>query len=188
MVASAGGAMLLKSIDASGNIKDGDSVANIFMQATKEVGEPNVVQIITDNASNYKAAGLSIETKFPHIFWTPCVVHSLNLALKSICAPNEKSLHYSKFKWIADLVNDMNTIRNFILNHSMALAIFNNYSKLTLLKVAETRFASHLVMAKRLKEVKPSPKKMVMDANWRVWRRWKFDNRDKSSRGKTMYC
>ena len=83
------------------------------MQAITEVGEANVVQIITDNASNYKAAGMSIETKFPHIFWTPCVVHSLNLALKSICAPNEKSLHYSKFKWIVDFVNDMHTIRNF---------------------------------------------------------------------------
>jgi len=28
---------------------------------------------------------MHIETKFPSIYWTPCVVHTLNLALKNIC-------------------------------------------------------------------------------------------------------
>ena len=87
MAASSGRAMFLKAIDASGNIKDAKYVANLFIQVIKDLGEANVVQIVTDNASNYKAAGLSIEGKYPHIFWTPCVVHSLNLALKSICEP-----------------------------------------------------------------------------------------------------
>ncbi|KAL7174722.1 hypothetical protein ACSBR2_033876 [Camellia fascicularis] len=61
-------------------------------------------------------------------------------------------------------------IRNFILNHSMALSIFNEYSVLRLLSVAKTRFASNIIMALRLREVKTSLEKMVMDANWKIHR------------------
>ncbi|KAH7575229.1 hypothetical protein JRO89_XS02G0066300 [Xanthoceras sorbifolium] len=48
----------------------------------------NVVQVIADNAAACKAAGLLVEAKFQHIFWTPCVVHTLNLALKNIFSPS----------------------------------------------------------------------------------------------------
>ncbi|KAL7189687.1 hypothetical protein ACSBR1_039348 [Camellia fascicularis] len=138
MAASVGGAMFVKAIDASGNIKDVDYVANIFLSVIEEIGKQKIVQIVTDNGSNFKAAGLTIENKYPHIFWTPCVVHSLNLALK--------------------------------MNHSLPNAIFKSYSNLELLRVAETRFASHIVMAKRLKEVKPTLEKMVMDAGWKIYK------------------
>ena len=33
-----------------------------------------------------KSAGALIEGEYLKIFWTPCVVHTLNLALKNICA------------------------------------------------------------------------------------------------------
>ena len=33
-----------------------------------------------------KSAGALIEGEYPKIFWTPCVLHTLNLALKNICA------------------------------------------------------------------------------------------------------
>ncbi|CAL5412651.1 unnamed protein product [Camellia sinensis] len=170
MAASVGGAMFVKAIDASGNIKDADYVANIFLSVIEEIGKENIVQIVTDNGSNFKVAGLKIENKYPHIFWTPCVVHSLNLALKSMCEPPQNSSQHSACKWIANLVTDLHNIRNFIVNHSLPNAIFKSYSNLELLRVAETRFASHIVMAKRLKEVKPALEKMVMDAGWKIYR------------------
>ena len=46
----------------------------------------NVVQVITDNAKNCAGAGALVHQMYPHIFWTPCVVHTLNLALQNICA------------------------------------------------------------------------------------------------------
>ena len=48
----------------------------------KEIGPQNFIQIITDNASSCKAAGAIKESKCPHIFWTPYLVHTLNLALE----------------------------------------------------------------------------------------------------------
>lgn len=71
MAASAGGAMFLKAIDASGIIKDGEYVSSLFKEAIKEVGVSYVVQIIKDNASNYKSVGSMIESRYPHIFWIP---------------------------------------------------------------------------------------------------------------------
>ncbi|XP_028060347.1 uncharacterized protein LOC114263958 [Camellia sinensis] len=144
MASSAGGAMFVKAIDSSGIVKDGEYVASLFIKAIKEVGEANVVQIVTDNTSNYKHARLSIENKYPHIFWTPCVVHSLNLALKSICTPPDKATQYDQCKWISDLVFQVQNI--------------------------QTRFASNIIMAIRLREVKTSLEKMVMDANWKIYR------------------
>lgn len=56
------------------------------------------------------------------------------------------------------------------MHHSLPNAIFKSYSNLELLRVAETRFASHIVMAKHLKEVKPALEKMVMDAEWKIYK------------------
>ena len=41
-----------------------------------------------------------------------------------------------------EISNDSLIINNFIMNHSMRLAMLNDYSKMNLLTVAETRFAS----------------------------------------------
>ena len=57
-----------------------------MMDVIMEVGHSNIVQIVTDNAHVCKATGLIIEAEFPSIYWTPCVVHTLNLTSKNICA------------------------------------------------------------------------------------------------------
>jgi len=54
--------------------------------AIMEVGPNNVVQIIINNAIVWKVVGILIELEFPSNYWTPCVVHTLNLALNNICA------------------------------------------------------------------------------------------------------
>ena len=72
------------------------------------------MQIITDNAPVCKAVGMIVEAKYPQIFWTPCIVHSLNLALKSIA---------SDVIWMRILIDDACHIRNFVQNHNNALII-----------------------------------------------------------------
>ena len=162
--------MFLKSVNTNGIRKDAEYVASVFLDAMEEVGAQHVVQIVTDNAANYKAAGEIIESKHPHIFWTPCVVHGINLALKSICELAERSGHYQNCKWILQILDDVQDIRNFIVNHNLALSIFTSHSDLTLLRVAETRFASHLIMARRFRKVYTALQKMVMDVKWRAYR------------------
>jgi len=67
-------------------------------------------------------------------------VHTLNLALKNIFAAKNteaNTVAYTQCSWITDVSNDVLIINNFIMNHSMRLAMFNTYSKMKLLAVAE---------------------------------------------------
>ena len=146
MASSSGGPMFLNSINSSGIGKDGEYIANLFIEAIENVGSNNVVQVITDNASNMKLVGTTVEQKYPHIFWTPCVVHCLNLALKSMCQPSEKSPHFTNCKWILELLSEVSNLKNFVVNHDMAHALFQKHLDLCLLKAGETRFASHITM------------------------------------------
>jgi hypothetical protein len=59
----------------------------------KIIEQENVVQIVTDNGSNFKKAWkmLSREaTEYKHIVWQPCLAHTINLMLKDI----EKWAHH----------------------------------------------------------------------------------------------
>jgi hypothetical protein len=48
------------------------------------VGENNVVQVITDNSSNYKKACCYLTNEYLHNAWHPCLTHIINLMLKTI--------------------------------------------------------------------------------------------------------
>jgi hypothetical protein len=81
---SSSGPYFVREIDASEEEKNVEWIAGNFPEAIEIMGPSNMVQVITDNACSCKAVGVIIEVLYDHIFWTPCVVHSLNLAFKSI--------------------------------------------------------------------------------------------------------
>ena len=56
LVNSPRGTMFMKSIDASSMVKMRDKLFELLDSWVEEVGEANIVQVITDNASNYVAA------------------------------------------------------------------------------------------------------------------------------------
>eukprot|EP01018_Ginkgo_biloba_P023549 Gb_28141 [translate_table: standard] len=129
------GSMFLNAVDCNGELKDATFIANILIDAIESVGLSNVVQVITDNARVCKVARLLVEARYENIFWTPCVVHSLNLILKKI----------DKIEWIK-ITDEAKEIEMLITNHHMAQAIYRQFTCLELLKVAETQFASHFIM------------------------------------------
>jgi hypothetical protein len=55
------GSMFLYAEDFSGLEKTGDNIAQFLLKAIDEIGPSNVLQVVTDNASNCKAAGREIE-------------------------------------------------------------------------------------------------------------------------------
>ena len=83
-----------------------------------------------------KSAGALIEGEYPKIFWTPCVVHTLNLALKNICAAKnieKNEVTYEECSWITRIADDASFIRVFIMNYSMRLVMFYEFCPLKLL-------------------------------------------------------
>ncbi|KAJ9556720.1 hypothetical protein OSB04_011334 [Centaurea solstitialis] len=118
------GPLFLKSVNCFGEVKDRFFIAELMKEVINEVGHQNVVQIITDNAANCKA---NVETN---------------------------QLKYEQCSWIKEVHEEALAIKNFIMNHNMRLSIFTKFTPLRLLSVADTCFASIIVMLKRLKLIK----------------------------------
>ncbi|XP_030959058.1 uncharacterized protein LOC115981007 [Quercus lobata] len=173
MAVSDGGPVFIKEIDGSGEFKDKHYIAGVLKDAIKEIGHEKVVQVIIDNANVMKSARALIEGECPKIFWTTCVVHTLNLALKNICAAKnteKNEVTYEECSWITRVADDASFIRVFIMNHSMRLAMFNEFCPLKLLQVADTRFASVVVILKRLKLIKRCLQAMAISDQWASYR------------------
>ncbi|MCL7023250.1 hypothetical protein MKW94_023325 [Papaver nudicaule] len=172
MAVSLNGQFFLKAVDASGKEEDSKFLSQLLAEVINQVGPSRVVQIITDNASVCKAASLTLEATHPHVFWTPCVVHTLNLGLKNICSPEysiENARRYEVLKWISDIDSDLKNIRDFIIGNEYSSSFYNKYGQLRLLKVPETRFATTIVLAKRVKEVRDALVKLVFDTDWEIY-------------------
>ena len=93
------------------------------------------------------------------------MVHTLNLALKNICAPSTHPRYDDVMEqcgWISRVSSDASFIKNFIMNHAMRLSMYNNHCKLKLLLVADTCFASTIVMLKRFKTIKRGFEQLVI--------------------------
>ena len=76
---SASGAVFLSAHDYSNRYKTGINIAEPLLDTIQMIGPYNVIQVIIDNAANCKAIGAIIEDKYPNIFWSGCLVHTLNL-------------------------------------------------------------------------------------------------------------
>ena len=109
MAVSDGGPVFIKAINGSSEFKDKHYIARVLKDSIKEIGAKKVIQVITNNAGVMKSAGVLIEGEYPKIFWTPCVVHTLNLALKNICvAKNTENneITYEECSWITRITDD----------------------------------------------------------------------------------
>ena len=53
------GTMFVKSIDASSYVKTGEKMFELLDSFVGHVGEANVVQVITNNATNFIMAGMT---------------------------------------------------------------------------------------------------------------------------------
>ncbi|XP_004288859.1 PREDICTED: uncharacterized protein LOC101292257 [Fragaria vesca subsp. vesca] len=175
MAAAKEGAMMLKAINCDDVYKDKNEISRLLLESINEIGPDNVVQVVTDNAHVCSAAGAIVESTHPHIFWTPCVVHTLNLALKDLLKaksylPGEKV--DEELGWLMDVYNDVWFIKNFMVNHNMRLSMYNDHCSLKLLQVAQTRFASHYVVLKRFRDVKSGLQQMVISPKWDIYKEY----------------
>ena len=133
MAVSESGPMFLKAINCEGETKDKHFIADLLINTIQEIGPQKVVQVITDNAATCKVSGHIVEAKFQHIFWTRCVIRTLNLALKNICAPSTHPKYDDVMEqcgWISRVSSDASFIKNFIMNHARRLSMYNNHCKL----------------------------------------------------------
>ncbi|KAK8935149.1 hypothetical protein KSP39_PZI013556 [Platanthera zijinensis] len=139
------GLSFLKSVDASDIKKDANTLCELFSEVVEWVGVANIVQIVTDNAANYKKAGALLHEKFANIYWSPCAAHCLNLILKEIC-----SLSHVK-----DLATKASKLTILVYNHIFLLSwLRKREGWKEIVRPGATRFATTFITLKSVHDHK----------------------------------
>ncbi|XP_057954145.1 uncharacterized protein LOC131148466 [Malania oleifera] len=158
LVNSPAGTWFLKSIDAFDSIKNGDLMFKYMDEVVEEVGEENVVQVITDNAKNMINGGKKLMEKREKLYWTPCVAHCLNLMLEDI----------AKLKIHASTILKAKQVVKFIYNHSYVLAMMRKHftNNKELIRPAMARFATAFLTLESIYKQKRGLQSMFSSEMW----------------------
>ena len=103
--------MFVKSIDASSFMKTEEKTFELLDTFVEQIGEANVVQVVSDNGFNYVLAGKLLEAKRPNLYWTPCAAHCIDLILEDI----------GKIPRIAKTLERAIQLTGYIYNHGGCL-------------------------------------------------------------------
>ena len=125
-------------------------------KAIDDLGPENVVQVVTDNASNNMGAKKLLLEKRPQIFWTSCAAHTINLMLQGIG-------NMPRFKKVIDQAKAF-TI--FVYGHTRTLDCLRYFTEgKEIVRAGVTRFASNFLTLNSMLE-KDQLRKMVVHTRW----------------------
>ncbi|XP_057755684.1 uncharacterized protein LOC130974860 [Arachis stenosperma] len=160
LVNSPKGTVFLYSLDTSDISKTTDKVVKMLEDAVEFVGEENVVQIVTDNAANYKAAGERMMETRKSLYWTPCAAHCIDLILEDF----EKNLKVHE-----TTIKNGRKITTFIYSRSMLISMLRNFTKgKDLVRPGATRFATAYLTLTCLHDNKGPLMTMFTSADWKT--------------------
>ncbi|KAK3193782.1 hypothetical protein Dsin_025092 [Dipteronia sinensis] len=113
------GTTFLSSKDSSAEAHTGENIFKYVLSAIEEVGPENVVQVVTDNASNNMAAAKMLKVKMPSIFWSSCATHTINLMLEDI----------GKLPKFKNTLEEAKSFTIFIYAHHTTLAFMRTFTR-----------------------------------------------------------
>ncbi|KAL4188934.1 hypothetical protein AMTRI_Chr08g162900 [Amborella trichopoda] len=127
------GTVFLHSIDASNDVHDAHYICSFIDKDIEEIGEELVIQVVTDNATPNLAAGHLLRQKRPHIFWTACAAHCVDLMLKAI----------GELPPIKGIIFKAKEVTIFIYSHILTLSMMRKCTKKReLVRPGVTRFTT----------------------------------------------
>jgi hypothetical protein len=134
LVNSPKGIVFLSSVDTFNMSKTADKVFEMLNAIVKRIGEENVIQVVTDNAANYKAAGQLLMEKRKSLFWTPCAAHCIDLILEDF----EKKLEVHQVTIVKG-----RKITSYIYSRTILISMLRHFTNgRDLIRPAATRFAT----------------------------------------------
>ncbi|XP_019435930.1 PREDICTED: uncharacterized protein LOC109342394 [Lupinus angustifolius] len=145
------------SVDASHASKTVDLLFKLFKEIVMYVGPKNIVYIVTDNADNYVVAGRLLEREFPHIFWSPCAAHCVNLMFQDI----------GKLSEVTDIVSHASNITKYLYNHCHRLYLMRQFTHgKGILRPTPTRFATNFIALQSILAQKDALRALVTSTEW----------------------
>ncbi|RVW36895.1 hypothetical protein CK203_103150 [Vitis vinifera] len=153
------------SIDTTNIPKTADYIFSLMDKVVEEVGEENVVQVVTDNEASFKASSMLLMEKRKHLFWSPCVAHCIDLMLEDI----------GSMKQIKETLYQAKMITGFIYNSLKVVNLMKVFTKdRDLLRPGITRFATEFISLESLIRYEADLKRMCTTNEWREF------NKDRS--------
>ncbi|KAG4912624.1 hypothetical protein JHK86_053057 [Glycine max] len=151
------GTQFVRSVDASEYMKTGQKIFELLDSFVEEIGEKNVIQVVTDNGSNYVLAGKILQVTRPKIFWTPCAAHCLDLLLEDI----------GKIPKVKRVIQRGIKLVGYIYNHTLALNTMRKFTQKTeSVRHGVTRFATTFLTLQRLHKQKANLRRMFTSDEW----------------------
>ena len=144
VVHSAYGVCFLGSVDCSSERKDGKYIFELVDKCIDEVGERNVVQVVTDNAKVNEKASTLLKAKRPSIFWNGCAAHCIDLMLEDI----------GKLPLVDQTITKAKSLTMFLYAHTRLLDLMRKFIGKDLVRSGITRFATAYLNLKSLQENK----------------------------------
>ena len=121
----------------------------------KEVGEANVMQIVTDNGSTFVKAGKLLMKKY-NLYWTPYAAHCIDLIFKDI----------GKRESVSDLITNARKITNFIYNHGWLLETMRKVCGGDIVRPGAIRFATNYIALASLLKKRADLEKIFISDEW----------------------
>ncbi|CAI5457456.1 unnamed protein product [Closterium sp. Yama58-4] len=149
--------VIVDIVDSKTAKKTGDYLATLIQGAITTVGPKHVVQVVMDNASNNKNAASKLSADYPHIFFTNCAAHCLDLMLHDI----------GKIPAVKLVLSQVHQVVMMIKGSASAVVLFRElFTKLSLVRPGATRFGTQVIMLGRFLEVKRTLRAMVISEEW----------------------
>ncbi|CAM8959963.1 unnamed protein product [Rhodiola kirilowii] len=162
MVNSPKGTVFLYSLDTSDISKTTEKVCKMLDDVVEFVGEENVIQVVTDNAANYKAGGELLMLKRKHLYWTPCAAHCIDLIFEDF--EKELILHHVTIK-------KARKFTTYIYSRTMLIIVVRKFTNgRDLIRPAMTRFATAYLTLGCLNDLKSSLLNMFNSNDWKCSR------------------
>ncbi|KAM0882561.1 hypothetical protein ACQ4PT_032185 [Festuca glaucescens] len=157
LVNSPEGTYFLESVDASSECQDARMIADLLEKRIEDVGKENVVQVVTDNGANYKAAGKLLMERIPTLYWSPCACHCLDLMLEDI----------GKLKEFKKPIARGRRVTTFIYRHGRILSLMRKATGgMDLARSTATRFATSFLSLKSLVKHKQALRSLFTSQAW----------------------
>ena len=149
--------IIIKYLDASTYVKWEQLLCELLDGFIQEIGSQNVVQFITNNATNYVVAGRLLMMRNLTLIWTPCAAHCIDLMLEDM----------GKIHFIWDIVDSSRSITKFIYNHTFVLSLMRQFTNnRELVRLTITHFATSFISLQSLLACMWEIKRMFLSDEW----------------------
>nr|CAD1830358.1 unnamed protein product [Ananas comosus var. bracteatus] len=146
-----------KSIDSSLEVHVGPFIFKLVSSCIDEIGEENVVQVISNNASANMAAANLLRAERPNIFWTPCAAYCIDLMLEDI----------GKFRQIKNTITKARMVTVFLYGHMITLSMMRKFAqKKDLVRTGVTRFATAFLSLQSIMLKRNELRTMFTSKDW----------------------